>query len=70
MKNNRIGKTIKELRCEQKISQRELGVKLGVCNQTISFWEGGQREPDLDAVVKIAEYFKVSADYLLGLDDF
>ena len=68
MKDNRFGKTVRELRCEQGISQRELGNRLGVCNQTVSFWEGGQREPDLDTLVKIANYFEVSTDYLLGVE--
>lgn len=68
MEGNRFGKVLKELRCEQGISQRELGKRLGVCNQTVSFWEGGQREPDLDFLVKIAEYFEVTTDYLLGIE--
>ncbi|MCM1441023.1 MAG: helix-turn-helix domain-containing protein [Roseburia sp.] len=65
-----MGKTIKDLRLELKLSQRELGVKLGVCNQTISFWESGQREPDLDALIEIAKFFGVSTDYLLGVSDY
>ena len=35
----------------------------------ISFWETGSREPDLDMIVQIAEYFSVSVDYLLGRED-
>ena len=70
MNNNYLGKTIKELRLEEGISQRELGERLNVCNQSISFWENGQREPDLDTLVKISEYFGVSVDYLLGKSDY
>lgn len=70
MKNNNFGKTIKELRTQQKLSQRQLGEKLDVCNQTVSFWESGQREPDLDTLVKISEYFGVTVDYLLGKSDY
>jgi len=66
MNDNYLGKTIKELRLEEGISQRELGKRLNVCNQTVSFWEGGQREPDLDTLLKIAKYFQVSTDFLLG----
>ncbi|MDE6356362.1 MAG: helix-turn-helix domain-containing protein [Clostridia bacterium] len=69
MVNNYLGKTIKELRLEEGISQRELGNRLNVCNQTVSFWEIGQREPDLDTLLKIAKYFQVSTDYLLGNED-
>lgn len=67
MKNNELGKKIKELRSEQKISQRRLGEILGFSNQAISAWESGLREPDCDSLVKIAKYFNVSVDYLLGI---
>lgn len=52
------------------ISQKELGERLGFCNQTISFWESGQREPSLDSVVQLAALFKTSADYLLGITEY
>ncbi len=65
MKNNLFGKRLKELRLESGLSQRTLGKILNVCNQTVSFWEIGSREPDLDMLVRIAEYFNVSIDSLL-----
>lgn len=65
MQDNSFGTTLKRLRLENHLSQRQLGDALGVCNQTVSFWESGSREPDLDMVRKIAEYFDVSCDYLL-----
>lgn len=65
MQNNIFGTTLRRLRLENHLSQRQLGDVLGVCNQTVSFWESGSREPDLDMVRKIAEYFDVSCDYLL-----
>jgi transcriptional regulator with XRE-family HTH domain len=69
MKNNVFGKTLKQLRLDYGLSQRQLGERLGFCNQTISFWESGQREPDLDALVEIAKYFNVSIDLLLGFSN-
>ena len=69
MNNNHIGKTIKELRLEEGISQLELGKRLNVCNQTVSFWECGRREPDLDTLIEIAKYFQVTTDFLLGNED-
>lgn len=69
MKGNCFGEKLKELRIEKGLSQRKLGEILGVCNQTVSFWETGSREPDLDALKEIADYFNVSADYLLGRED-
>ena len=70
MKNNVFGISLKQLRIEKGLSQRRLGEKLGFCNQTISFWESGQREPDLDALIKISDFFEVSTDFLLGKADY
>lgn len=67
MKDNRFGRTLLFLRKERKLTQQALGKILGVCNQTVSFWETGSREPDLDMLVKIAMFFDVSCDELLGL---
>ncbi len=65
MKENIFGTRLKELRLEKELSQRKLGEKLNVSNQTISFWEIGKREPDLDTLVKIAKFFEVSIEFLL-----
>ena len=65
MKNNFFGKKLKELRIEKGLSQRSLGEKFKVCNQTISFWETGSREPDLDSLLEIAHFFDVSVEFLL-----
>ena len=65
MKENVFGKKLKELRIEKGLSQRQLGKIFNVCNQTISFWETGSREPDLDTLVLISRYFEISIDSLL-----
>ena len=65
MKNNIFGKRLKELRIEKGFSQQKLGEVLGFCNQTISFWESGSREPDLDTLLAIAHYFEVTLEDLL-----
>ena len=64
MKNNEFGKKLKEFRVAKGLSQQKLGEELGFCNQTISFWESGSREPDLDTLLKISRYFEVSLDEL------
>lgn len=69
MKDNYFGQRLKELRLEKNLSQRELGKIFNVCNQTISFWETGSREPDLDTLKKISIYFETTTDSLLGIDD-
>ena len=69
MQGNFFGIKLKELRIESGLSQRKFGEIFGVCNQTVSFWETGSREPDLDTIVKIADYFEVSIDYLCGRNE-
>ncbi len=66
MTNNVFGKKLKELRLEKNLSQKKLGQVFGVCNQTVSFWESGAREPNLDDLLKIARFFEVEVDYLLN----
>jgi len=60
---------IKELREERKLSQEQLGKELGFKYNTISNWERGTREPDIQTIKKLAGFFNVSTDYLLGYVD-
>lgn len=60
---------LKELREDCGLSMRELANKIGVSTNTISRWERGERIPNLDALVVLAKFFKVSTDYLCGLED-
>ena len=58
--------TIKELRTERNLSQAKLAKAIGVSQKAIDFWEKGINEPKASYVIKLADYFSVSADYLLG----
>ncbi|WP_057753394.1 helix-turn-helix domain-containing protein [Weissella kandleri] len=60
---------IKELRESQKISQTSLAWKLDMPQNTISQWESGKRKPSRYAVKFLADYFKVSSDYLMGYEE-
>ncbi len=60
---------IKDLRAEKSVSQNELAKALGLTQQAISAYENGLREPDLETLQKIADFFDVSIDYLLGKSD-
>lgn len=64
-----FGKKLKELRLEKKINQSELGEKIGISPSTVGMYERDQRFPDKDILGKIADYFEVSVDYLLGRTD-
>lgn len=61
---------IKELRLQNKLSQKELADKVGLSNQSISFYESGKREPKIEAWQKLAKFFNVSIPYLQGVTDF
>ena len=61
-----FGMRLKQLRTENKMTQTELGKKLNVTKASVSGYENGTRNPDQESLVKIAEIFNVSTDYLLG----
>ena len=60
---------LKALRNEHGMSQAEFAKKIGVAQNTVSNWENGNRLIDTDTVTRIADYFSVSVDYLLGRTD-
>lgn len=60
---------LRELMQECKTTQRELARAIGMRPQTVSLYATGQSNPDIDGLKKIAEFFDVSADWLLGLSD-
>lgn len=62
----KLSKRIKQLRNEKGIYQKELAEYLGVSRPTITQYESGTRKPDPDTLKKIATFFNVSLDYLLG----
>lgn len=60
---------LKFLRIEKNIGQNLLSQELGISNASISYWENAKQEPSIAVLYKLAVYFDVSADYLLGLED-
>ena len=60
---------IKELRKAKGMLQKELADELQVAQNTLSYWEQGKFQPDNAMLEKIADFFGVSVDYLLGRDD-
>lgn len=60
---------IKELRAEKGLSTRELAKQVGCSHIAISRWERGTKKPNIDNLIALARFLKVSTDYLLGLED-
>lgn len=65
-----IGARMKDLRRNRNISQTELAKHLGVSKSVISSYETGVHFPPYDILIKIANLFDVSTDYLLGVTDY
>lgn len=57
---------IKSLRLAGNYSQVDVAQKLSVTKQTVSNWENNNIQPSIDMLVKIADFFGVTTDYLLG----
>ena len=57
---------LKEIRKAKGISQLKLAIDLNTNQNTISRYETGEREPGITELIRIADYFNISVDYLLG----
>ena len=66
---NKFSEQLLAFRVEDNLSRLELSKKLNVSVRLISYWENGQRECGFDMLIKIADLFSVSIDYLLGRED-
>jgi len=60
---------LRSLRRESGLSQTQLAEFLGVSQQSITGWENARTEPEYRVLIKIAGFFSVTSDYLLGLSD-
>ena len=61
----KISKNIKKLRTEHNLTQEDIAKKLFVTRQTVSSWESGRTQPDIETLIKISELFCVSAEELI-----
>ncbi len=62
-----MGERIKSLREDKDLTQKELGEKLNMTQRKISYIENDKYEPSLEDIKAICRFFKVPADFLLGL---
>lgn len=60
---------IKELREDRDLRQIDVSLATGIDQRTLSNYETGKTNPDSFAIIKLAEYFNVSTDYLLGFEN-
>ena len=71
MKKKNFNVHLSLLRKEKGLSQQQLATELNLGNQTnISRWESGKFEPDIASLIKLADFFDVSIDYLVGRKDY
>jgi len=64
--NNIFGKKLKALRLEAGLYQSDIAQEFGVVQSTVTRWENGIIDPELSMLEKIADYFHVTPDHLLG----
>lgn len=64
-----LGTVLAQLRNQKGLNQREFAQAIGVSNGAVAMWETNKRQPDLEMIKKIAVYYGVSTDYLLGESD-
>ena len=70
MTTNKFYERLSSLRAECNVTRAQLASELNVSVRLISYWENGKRECDFDMLLRIASFFSVSTDYLLGKDDY
>lgn len=61
-----FGRNLERIRKDHHISQAKLGEMLGLTQQTISSYEKGTSSPNIEVLIRIANYFKISLDTLVG----
>ncbi len=69
MANQIFSTRIRELREKHNLSMEQLAKQLGITKSRINMWENNGTVPRMNILVQLANYFKVTTDYLLGNDD-
>lgn len=65
----KFNERLKELRKEAKLSQQEFANRIGISKSSVNMYERGEREPGMDTLEAIADFFNVDMDYLFGNSD-
>lgn len=64
-----FGSILKELRKNRNLTQSELGMRVGLSKAVVSKYENGLGYPSFDMLIRIADFFGVTTDYLLGVEN-
>lgn len=64
-----LGEKIRNLREDRDLNQTQLGEAVNMTQRKISYIECGKNEPSVEDIVAFCHFFKISADYLLGIPD-
>lgn len=64
-----LGQMIRKLRLEHGLKQEELGQRVWASKQSVSNWENGNIMPSIEILVRLADCFSVTTDYLLGRNE-
>ena len=67
MNYSNFGENLKQLRKSRNLTQKELGAKVSLSKAVVSKYENGMGYPSFDVLIRIAQYFGVTTDYLLGV---
>ncbi len=63
-----LGDKLKTLRIQHGLTQVEVAERIGVSKSIISYYETSERQPSYEALIKLASLYKVTTDYLLGIE--
>ncbi|GAB7387257.1 helix-turn-helix domain-containing protein [Bacillaceae bacterium] len=66
----KIGKTIKKLRQDRNLLQKDLAARVQISRSALAKYESGERTPDIETLIKIADAFGISLDELVGRQQF
>ena len=61
---------LKKIHLKKKYSQVKVAMDLSISREALSYYENGNRSPDIDMLVKLSKYFNVSIDYLIRGKEF
>ena len=69
MKDNILGRRLNELRLSKSLKIKDIALEIGLSPMAYNQYEWGDREPSIDVLNKLCDYFDVSSDYLIGRTD-